>query len=219
MISISKFKQKIIMKNYLLILVSTLIILLAKFLPFSFMVGSQAAFFSGSTTIALLLSRHLGLASFLLFLISLQDFTVTKLFSFLLKRAPLLFAGWSYRKPNSIVSLIVPIICFVLFVVHPVGQQAWPYALYWIIPVAIAVSKSQHVFLLALSSVFIAHAVGSTVWIYTHQMEYEVWLGLMPLVLIERTLMALGVVVGEYVIDYVVFFALKVKTIFNRKLA
>lgn len=207
------------MKNYLLFLVSTLIILLAKLIPFSFIIGSQNAFFSATTTIALLTLRHVGLGAFVLFLIPLQDVTITSLFLFLLHRTPLLFAGWSYKAFDKVTSIIVPAVCFVLFVIHPVGQQAWPYALYWILPILVCISKSKHIFLRALSSVFIAHAVGSIIWIYTHQMGYEVWLGLIPLVLVERILMALGVVAGEYAIVYLTFLALRAKNIFNRKLA
>jgi hypothetical protein len=51
-----------------------------------------------------------------------------------------------------------------------------------------------------LGSTFIAHAVGSTIWIYTVPMTAQMWLGLMPLVAIERLCFATGMVVSYHAV-------------------
>src|SRR2546430_1999084 len=54
------------------------------------------------------------------------------------------------------------------------------------------------VFLQALGSAFIAHAVGSVIWLYTVGMTPAAWLGLIPVVFVERMLCAAGMTVAYY---------------------
>ena len=74
--------------------------------------------------------------------------------------------------------ILVPVLCMALFGLHPVGSQAFAYTLYWLIPVTLYIMSSlvnvlprfqqfTPIFLQALSSTFIAHAVGSVIWLYT----------------------------------------------------
>ncbi|MBI2344708.1 hypothetical protein HYV10_01395 [Candidatus Dependentiae bacterium] len=207
------------MKNYLLLLGSFFIVFISKFIPLSFIVGSQAAFFSGSTILALLMARHSSLGMLVLFLIPFRELSVAKLIVFLLHRAPLLFAGWSYRFVSIVASVFIPIICLLLFVSHPIGQQAWPYTLYWFIPVIVYLCRFENIFLAALSSVFVAHAVGSVIWLYLYQIESEIWLSLIPIVVLERSLMALAVVAGEYSITCLYSVRYKMKLFFSGKVA
>lgn len=207
------------MKNYLLFLISFLAVLVAKCIPLSFIVGSQVAFFSGITSAAILMTRYLGFGTLFLCLFPLKSLSIEQLFLFLVNRSPLLFAGWSYRFSNIFTSVILPLSCFGLFIIHPIGQHAWPYALYWLIPVTIFTLKNKNIFLKSLEAVFVAHAVGSVIWIYTHQMEPEVWLSLIPVVALERILMAFGIVAGEYSIEVLRSFKNKAKLFCNRKFA
>lgn len=207
------------MKNYLFYLASFLIIMLAKFTPLSFIVGSQGAFFSGITTICLLTARHSSLGFFLFALMPVKILSLNSLFLFFCSRISLLVAGWSYRFSSIVTAVFVPIICLVLFVIHPVGQQAWPYALYWLFPIIIYFLKNENIFLRALQAVFIAHAIGSIIWLYVYQIEAGVWMGLIPLVAYERLLMALGVVIGEYSIGFVVSLKHKAQLFLNEKFA
>jgi hypothetical protein len=78
----------------------------------------------------------------------------------------------------------------VLFIAHPFGFYAAPYALYWLIPMVIYFSRKKTVFLQALSATFIAHAVGSVIWLYLKALPTAVWLGLIPVVIFERLLYA-----------------------------
>jgi len=103
-----------------------------------------------------------------------------------------LYFGTKARK--NLIAL-VPIACMALFVLHPIGQQAWPYALYWLIPVAARFYNFKAGKLLSKSvgATFTAHAVGSIAFLYTFGMTPEFWLGLIPIVLFERSMFALGI--------------------------
>jgi len=90
---------------------------------------------------------------------------------------------------------LMPLGCMLLFVLHPVGADAWIYAMYWWIPVILYITQRNDLFAMALGSTFVAHAVGSVIWLYTVPMAASTWLALIPIVLIERLLFALGMVV------------------------
>ena len=44
----------------------------------------------------------------------------------------------------------------------------------------------------ALSASFVAHGIGSVIWLYTKNIAAPVWIGLIPVVVCERLLMAGG---------------------------
>lgn len=190
------------MKNYFLFLASLLMVFVAKFIPFSFIIGSQGSFFSASTSIGLVMARHASSWMLLLFIFPMKSLSIVQLFLFLLYRLPLFFASWFYRSSNLLVSVVIPFLCFFLFILHPVGIEAWPYTLYWLIPMIIYFLNCKRIFSKALGAVFVAHAVGSVIWIYTHDMTSQAWLALIPIVGIERLLMAFGVLAGEYVVEF-----------------
>jgi len=89
----------------------------------------------------------------------------------------------------------VPVMCMMLFVSHPTGLRAFAYALFWVIPVAIYFIRSRHIFLDALASAFIAHAVGSVIWVYTVDMSAYAYYALIPVVFFERLTIACGIFV------------------------
>jgi hypothetical protein len=104
---------------------------------------------------------------------------------------PGFFASASWAYPTQLMKVGVPVACMVLFVMHPCGLYAAPYVLYWFIPIAVYFSGKKTIFLQALSSTFIAHAVGSVIWLYAKALPTAVWLGLIPVVFFERLFYAL----------------------------
>ena len=98
---------------------------------------------------------------------------------------------WSTRSLS--VRALLPLVCMALFVLHPVGGSAAGYALYWLIPAALALC-TRNVVCDALISSFVAHAVGSVIWLYTVPMVASQWLGLIPVVPFERCAIAAGMV-------------------------
>lgn len=98
---------------------------------------------------------------------------------------------------NKIINLSILLICFVLFVSHPVGFQVPLYTLYWLIPTFLITSNQQSLFFRSFTATWISHAVGSVVWLYVHHIQMKEWifLTLNPLVISERLLFALGIIV------------------------
>ncbi len=122
----------------------------------------------------------------------------------LLRLLPMVFAA-IYFSRNGIrgikdkLGLALPILAMLAFWIHPVGQQAWVYALFWVIPV-IAKFLPENLILRSLGATFTAHAVGAVLWIWTVPMAAEQWLMLLPITAFERILFALGIAAS-----YVVF--------------
>jgi hypothetical protein len=112
----------------------------------------------------------------------------------MLRLAPMLFAAFYFAKysKGKLVQAAVPLACMALFIAHPVGQQAWVYSLYWLIP-AIVLFLPERLFLRSLGSTFTAHSIGSIVWLYAFPSTAAFWLALIPVVAFERFLFASGI--------------------------
>lgn len=109
---------------------------------------------------------------------------------------PTVGATWFCSTTQKIRSTI-PLLCMLFFWLHPTGAQAWGYALYWLIPLAVALMPKPNFILTALASSFTAHAVGSILWLYGGLLTRpEAWIALIPQVWIERMIMTLFMVIG-----------------------
>lgn len=100
-------------------------------------------------------------------------------------------AAWYFGSKKKYVA-ILPLICMMLFWMHPVGRAAWYYALYWLLPL-IAVFKKDSLALNSLGATFTAHALGSIGFLYTIPTTPELWTNLVPIVFMERMLMTAGI--------------------------
>lgn len=107
---------------------------------------------------------------------------------------PGLFAAYYWASNSFLMRVCVPAACAVMFAAHPVGYEALIYSIFWLIPMAVYFSNNKSLFATALGSTFTAHAIGSVIWLYTVPMISEQWINLMPLVVFERCVMALGMV-------------------------
>ncbi|MGA9530997.1 MAG: hypothetical protein WBQ73_03870 [Candidatus Babeliales bacterium] len=166
----------------------------------SYIVGSRKAFFS-ATSVIVPLTGLVGGASVawivgLFRMIFLMPYSWQGL-AFVL---PGLCASLYWKYDQAWIRFWIPCIAFCAFLAHPVGYQAGWYACYWLIPMSIYMIAASHFWLHALASTFIAHAVGSVIWLYTIEMTAEQWLGLIPLVALERMIITAGMVVGYSVI-------------------
>jgi hypothetical protein len=84
---------------------------------------------------------------------------------------------------------LIPLSSMLLFLSDEQGAAAAPYTLFWLIPMISALVPHANGWLHALATTFTAHAVGSVLWMYTHTMTTELWLGLIPIVCYERLLL------------------------------
>lgn len=173
----------------------------------SFILGSQLAFFSLGAICIPLAGAFAGVAGALsVFGLRLGiNFLLTAHIplEFLAYHIPGLFASLYWATSNKIVKVIPALACMMLFLVHPVGAQAALYSLFWLIPVYVTLWAPASLFNTALASTFTAHAVGSVIWLYTVSMSPDQWLMLIPVVIAERLLFAVGMVIMYKVIERV----------------
>jgi hypothetical protein len=180
---------------------------LSTLIKISFVIGSQMIWFSGANAIVPLSGAFGGiLGSGLVFLLRqllhLLFFKTVSL-SFLAFCIPGLCASLYWASRHYSIRVLLPLTCMVLFIMHPLGAQVFVYSLYWLIPVALYFINSRSLFLQALGSTFVAHAVGSVIWLYTVPMTVNKFMVLMPLVLCERLAFALGMLIAYHVFSFI----------------
>lgn len=168
----------------------------------SFLFGSLMIWFSGANSVVPLAGAFGGVFGAALVFLMRQlvhlVFFKTISLSFLAFCVPGFCASLYWATNHFLVRVGLPLLCMVLFIAHPVGGQAFVYSLYWLIPVALFFFPQRSLFFQALGSTFVAHAVGSVIWCYTVSMTAGMWMALMPIVIVERVLFALGMVVAHW---------------------
>ena len=190
------FNKVITLRNSLVTLFFTSLVKCTSLFKVSFILGSTAAFFSLTPMVQPLIGVWGGLvgSSGLFALGILLRFIMTGSISFILLayHIPGLFASYALASRHWVLHVALPLLCMALFIVHPVGTAAFPYTFYWLIPVALYFANKELFFLRALSSTFIAHAVGSVIWMWAQPMTSPAWLALIPVAFVERMVFALG---------------------------
>ena len=125
-------------------------------------------------------------------LITGQNFdTATIIRLFPLALAALYFG---VRKYKTLVA-IIPLVAMVFFIMHPEGRGAWYYSLYWLIPFVTSFAKRSLV-LNSLGATFTAHSIGSVAFLYAFSLPTAMWIGLIPIVFLERMLFTGGIAVS-----------------------
>jgi len=185
------------MKKILFIIIFIILGLAVSRIFISPIVGSSQSFtpleFFGPTAGMFLGSWLAAIAIFFVKLFSAiitkQPFDLVTIIRFF----PMVLAAayFGMKKSNKLI-LVVPLVCMFLFMIHPQGQKAWFYSLYWLIPV-ICFFKKDRLILNALGSTFTAHAIGSVAFLYAFNLPASVWIGLIPVVFVERILFASGI--------------------------
>jgi len=157
------------------------------FTLFQFFAPTAGAFLGGIGIIVVFFSQLIN------YFVAGKAFTLISVIRLL----PMLFAVYYFsRKRRWQVSAAIPILCMGLFWLNPVGRSAWPFALFWTIPM-LALLFKRSLLWKSFGATFTAHAVGSTIWLYTIPMPAAAWIALMPQVMYERSLFAIGIA-GSY---------------------
>jgi len=117
----------------------------------------------------------------------------------LVRFTPMMFAAY-YFGSKSRNRVIVPLVCMGLFVLNPLGREAWYYSLYWLIPVAAALWK-DNLFLRSLGATFTAHAIGATAFLYAFSIPADVWATLVPITAFERISFAIGISISYIAVN------------------
>ena len=182
------------------------IIKLSGVFKLSFIVGSHIAFFSAVAICAPLSGAFAGIAGSLGVFgvsIALRALLMGSMpIHFLAYHIPGLFASLHWATQSRLARIAPAFMCMVLFIAHPVGSSAALYSLFWLIPVFTTLYARQNALSRAFGSTFTAHAVGSVIWLYTVPMSADHWLSLIPVVILERALFAVGMVAAYKAISW-----------------
>jgi hypothetical protein len=179
----------------------------SSFFKISYVIGSYSTYFSATNIIMPMVGLCGGsITAWFVFCIGcfLRTWGHGTIFLLAVNHIPGFFAALYCVNRGFCIRFLVPFTCFLLFVIHPIGRQAVPYAFYWFIPMFLYFLRPKSIFLNALGSTLVAHAVGSVLWLYFVPMKTALWWGLIPIVAIERLLFALGVVFVHHVITHLV---------------
>jgi hypothetical protein len=176
--------------SFIHFIVFSSVLIVSSFFKVSFIIGSKNAFFCISDLVVPVASLFGGawLSGALLvvrYLISGIDPLL-----FIFKHMPGL-CGALYLSSSHKARVLIPLLCIVIFCMHPTGSQAFLLSAYWLIPVAVYRAQSGTI-ARVIGASFMAHAVGSVVWLYTVPMAAWQWNLLIPIVWIERLVYALG---------------------------
>lgn len=171
-----------------------LTVILARLVPFNWIIGSHFSMFSCTSVVAPVIAAQCGLSWVGLFLCSKKIFSTASILLFAGHRLPLFFSARAFQKRELVISIVLPALCILLFIMHSVGMQVWYYSLYWLIPIGLYWVKDTE-WSRALTASFVAHAVGSIVWLYTGSITATTWLALIPVVVCERLLLTGAIVI------------------------
>ncbi|KKR62585.1 hypothetical protein A2643_03025 [Candidatus Nomurabacteria bacterium RIFCSPHIGHO2_01_FULL_39_220] len=126
---------------------------------------------------------------------------------------PMLFAVLYFARKGKL-NLVIPIIAIIAFIAHPIGREVWYFSLFWIIPIVAHFLRDKFLLARALGATFTAHAVGGALWIWVFALPAPVWISLIPIVALERSLFALGICVSFVLVNNLLAF-LEKKHILN----
>ncbi len=182
----------------------TILFFLFSFFKVSLGFGSYKFFFSGINFIAPLMGAFFSLPvsmSFLAIVFLIKKVAIGGILTFGLPTivSSLCFSD-SFLKNNKFLDfslkVLLPLLAITLFCIHPIGSKAYLYSFYWFIPIAIyfvnKIAKYNSIYLTALTATFIAHAVGSVIWLYVLNLNEIVWNSLIPIVAVERLVFSAG---------------------------
>ena len=113
---------------------------------------------------------------------------------------PMLFAVLYFARKGKF-NLILPILAIIIFVAHPIGRTVWYFTLFWTIPILAYFLRDRFLLARAFGATFTAHAVGGALWIWFFALPAPVWISLIPVVALERTFFALGIVISFVLVN------------------
>ena len=214
------FKEFFTTKRLVFIALFAVFAFITQRINFSGLIGAENQFFTLFQFFGPIAGAFLGpvVGVIAVFLAEMSDFLIVGKEATLvnvIRLAPMLFATYFFATMNSsqrtkTFKIFVPLAAILLFVLHPVGREAWFFSLYWTIPIiAVLLPKkySNSIIARSLGATFTAHAVGGALWIWTVPMTAAQWIGLIPIVAYERLLFAAGIGISyvalNFALDYV----------------
>ena len=214
----SNIKQYFTKKNVLFIIIFTVLGFIALQIPITQLEGSKAKFMAYDA-FAPVAGAFIGtlpgvVAVFLMqFINFLVHGAIVEDAGTIIRFLPMLFAVLYFAKKGKF-NLVIPIIAIIAFIVHPIGRTVWYFSLFWTIPIIAYFLRDRFLFARSLGATFTAHAVGGALWVWVFALPAPVWISLIPIVTLERTLFAVGISISFVLVNNLIAF-LEKKNILN----
>lgn len=206
------------------VIIFTILSLLAFQVPISKIIGSSQSFtlFELLAPIGGMFLGPIfgGLSAFVVRLLNVIIFKQNLDLLTIIRFLPAIMAAVYFGLKGKKVAIIFPI-CIILFLLNPIGRQAWLYPLIWLVPFA-ATFFRKRLILNSFGATFISHAIGSTIFLYTFGLTPQIWMSLIPVVFIERGIFTAGIWVSYILINTVlnklskISFAKKIEKFVNK---
>lgn len=187
-------------KQALFVAMFAVLALIGQQINFSALVGAENQFFTLFQFFAPIAGAFLGPILGVIAVLSAEaaNFAITGKELELLNLArllPMLFAAYYFASTSKKLeaSNAVPLLAIAAFIFHPIGAKVWYFSLFWLIPILAKHFFANNLLAKSLGATFTAHAIGGALWIWTVQMPAEAWIALIPIVMYERVLFALGI--------------------------
>lgn len=128
----------------------------------------------------------------------------------IIRLIPTLFAIWFFAKKDRR-QLLIPLIAIISFNLNPVGRSVWFYSLFWLVPYIVWPLRERFLIARSLGATMTAHAVGGAIWIWAFNLPAAVWISLIPIVIVERMIFALGISANYILVNNVLKFIIEKK--------
>lgn len=129
-----------------------------------------------------------------------------------LRFLPMIVGVWFFAKKEGKL-LVIPALSIIVFNLHPVGRTVWFYSLFWTIPFILWPIRERFLLARSLSATFAVHSVGGAIWIWAFPTTSLFWIGLIPVVALERSIFALGISAFYILTTNVLAYLSKIKLI------
>ena len=203
----SNIKQFFTKKNVLFIVVFAILGFIALQIPVTQLEGSKAKFMvydAFAPVAGAFIGSLPGVVA--VFLVQFVNFLIHGAIiedaGTIIRFLPMLFAVLYFAKRGKF-NLILPAIAIVDFIAHPIGRTVWYFALFWTIPIIAYFLRDRFLLARALGATFTAHAVGGAIWIWVFALPAQVWISLIPIVVLERVVFALGICMSFVLVNNV----------------
>lgn len=110
----------------------------------------------------------------------------------LIRLAPMVFAALYFSRKMPL-NAFIPALAILSFIANPVGREVWYFSLFWVIPIVCYFFQDRYLLARSLGATMTAHSVGGALWIWLVPLPAAVWVGLIPIVIVERLSFTLGI--------------------------
>lgn len=120
--------------------------------------------------------------------------------------------AFAFSRKDKI-ALVLPVASILIFLANPVGRAVWFFTLLWVIPLAASVFRKKSLFANSVFATFSSHAVGGALWIWAFKTTPLYWETLIPIVILERSVFALGMSASFIFLNNIISYAAKLKVL------